>query len=137
VIDFVDGAGNSTTSKDYEYRDYQAYGGNYYRLNQLDLDGTSSYSQVVYVENLLVFEAYPNPIQDKVTLRLGEYSSQSNQILTLEIIDTQGRTTFRENNTLENLENSCSAYFQKASAGSYILQLSNQDKKYIKKVMKR
>lgn len=48
----VDGAGNSTSTIDYEFIDIKPFSGkNYYRLSQTDFDGTKEYLGVVYVNN--------------------------------------------------------------------------------------
>lgn len=68
IIATVDGAGNSSTTSDYSFIDPQRYNStSYYRLKQTDFDGTSKYSEVIYVKNCLGdfkendFIIYPNP----------------------------------------------------------------------------
>lgn len=48
-LGIVDGAGNSTTQKDYSYTDYIPYEQNYYRLAQHDYDGKIQLSEIRYV----------------------------------------------------------------------------------------
>jgi len=48
----IDGAGSSAIQNEYEYTDYSDHSGTiYYRLAQVDYDGTTTYSDVVAVEN--------------------------------------------------------------------------------------
>ncbi len=74
----------------YQYADISAVSevNYYYRLKQLDLDGTHTYSKIVRArvpsENPLVI--YPNPASDKITVRSNE------TILSAEIIDARGQT---------------------------------------------
>jgi hypothetical protein len=50
VLNFIAGAGNSQTEKDYQYLDQNLPAGTYYyRLRQVDYDGKSSFSKVVPV----------------------------------------------------------------------------------------
>ena len=61
----VDAAGNSTQRLDYGYTDNRVLpGATYYRLNQVDLDGTWSYSSVVVISPAgtpLALTTWPNP----------------------------------------------------------------------------
>jgi len=64
----IQGAGTSTERHDYRFTHYTPSAGtNYYRLKQMDFDGTYEYSKVVAVEmkgndDIVIF---PNPAQDK------------------------------------------------------------------------
>ena len=50
VLNFIAGAGNSQTEKDYQYLDQNLPAGTYYyRLRQVDYDGNSSFSKIVPV----------------------------------------------------------------------------------------
>ncbi|MGI4760704.1 MAG: hypothetical protein ACRYF0_08365 [Janthinobacterium lividum] len=63
-------AGNSTTPRQYQARDARPLAGTrYYRLRQLDLDGTATYSPVVSVSATAAgLAAYPNPATGTVQL---------------------------------------------------------------------
>lgn len=64
-------AGNSITRKDYLYIDQNAFNGNnYYRLKQIDLDGSHRYSNVVKVsvDKQQLISKFINPVQGKLTL---------------------------------------------------------------------
>ena len=113
----VAGAGNSIEPLDYSYTDYGIHGGdNYYRLVQVDYDGTSTVSEIV-VANCIEsdveepeVQAYPNPFNGELTLVLDNFD---NRPATIEVYDMLGKLI----------------YIQKASApqNSYetILNLSN------------
>ncbi|RMG70398.1 MAG: T9SS C-terminal target domain-containing protein, partial [Bacteroidetes bacterium] len=57
----------------------------YYRLRQVDMDGSFAYSPSVMVSlDGLAFSIYPNPVQDQLQLQIaGDW--------TAELIDGQGR----------------------------------------------
>jgi hypothetical protein len=66
-ISFVEGSVNSTSAKSYSYTDKLNAAGNYfYRLKQIDLDGSFEYSNIIEVstiapENFEMAQNYPNP----------------------------------------------------------------------------
>ena len=68
TLAFVEGKGTTSEKQSYEYIDRSPeMGVNYYRLNQLDHDGASSYSDVVAVALKsagLAQAFYPNPAKD-------------------------------------------------------------------------
>ncbi|MCI4671421.1 MAG: T9SS type A sorting domain-containing protein [Bacteroidia bacterium] len=72
-IAFVDGIGNSSSSRDYDYLDTEIDGKlYYYRLRQQDRDGRYSYSQTTMVNLDMGLEPkislYPNPVKDMLNL---------------------------------------------------------------------
>lgn len=76
-IGFVSGSGNSNSPKTYTFVDKNPLSGKvFYRLKQIDNDGTLSYSNVVEVEfNKLIpqeftlYQNYPNPFNPATTIR--------------------------------------------------------------------
>lgn len=69
-IGFVKGAGNSVNVQKYVYIDISADNEVlYYRLKQVDYDGTFSYSNIVVVkQNKSSVKLYPNPFENHVTI---------------------------------------------------------------------
>jgi hypothetical protein len=75
-IGSVEGAGNSTTFREYSFTDKSLFfsGKYYYRLKQIDMNGTSKYSQIVdedvNVTPLSYFlgQNYPNPFNPSTTI---------------------------------------------------------------------
>lgn len=65
----VAGARESRTEQTYTFRDHQPLPGlSFYRLRQVDRDGTSTLSQVLSVEATNEFTLYPNPAKDQLSL---------------------------------------------------------------------
>jgi len=67
TIGWQEGSGTSNTLSAYTYTDYNTYRGiNYYRLLQLDFNGTSAYSPAVSITTTAVntIDVYPNPASD-------------------------------------------------------------------------
>ncbi len=82
VLGFVEGLGTSSTGKIYSYKASDLESGSYgFRLKQVDLDGTFSYSPIVEVDivmpgNFLLRDAYPNPFNASTTIELTVSTSQ-------------------------------------------------------------
>ena len=87
--------GNSIKQIDYSYNDYGILGGdNYYRLVQVDYDGTRTASEIVVatcVESEVGepdVQAYPNPFNGELTLLLSNFDNRPAQI---EVYDMLGK----------------------------------------------
>jgi len=93
-VGFVAGAGTSLSPHQYAFPDPNTFDGlSYYRLQQVDLDGTNTFSPVRVVSGLpggTVFSlsAYPNPARDVATL---EVSGPVPADLTLTLYAADGR----------------------------------------------
>jgi hypothetical protein len=73
-VGFVEGAGTTTESRSYSFSDsYSGQGTVFYRLKQIDFDGTSSYSKVIEVDlsnptDFKLNQNYPNPFNPSTTV---------------------------------------------------------------------
>ena len=95
----IAGAGNSIAPLDYSYTDYGVHGGdNYYRLVQVDYDGTRTASEIV-VANCIEASgkpevlAYPNPFNGELTVELENFSNRPARI---DVYDMLGRLVYTE-----------------------------------------
>ena len=130
----VAGAGNSIEPLDYSYTDYGIHGGdNYYRLVQVDYDGTRTVSEIV-VANCIEPEvgepdvqAYPNPFSSDLTVVLDNFG---NRAATIEIYDMLGKLIYTnkvaapQNNyeTILNLSNlPPAAYTVRVSTTDFVI----------------
>ena len=93
-IGFVPGYGNSASPKDYAFADEGAASVApllYYRLKQIDRDGTTDYSAVAEVRagatGFALAQNYPNPFAGATTL---SYSLQQDEHVTLHLHDLLG-----------------------------------------------
>lgn len=86
----ITGAGNSTSLLEYDFEDKTPVEGwSYYRLQQVDFDGTTSFSNVeaVYFEKeASLIHVFPNPANDMVTVE-----GAPKQIETLSLFDMLGK----------------------------------------------
>ena len=90
--------GNSIVSLNYSYTDYGVHGGdNYYRLWQVDYDGSRTASEII-VTNCAEPEigepdvqAYPNPFNGELTLILDNFENRPARI---EVYDMLGKLIY-------------------------------------------
>ena len=134
VIDLVEGAGSTDARSDYRYvHTNPAAGKNYYRLRQVDFDGTGSYSSVVSVhfnraeEDIAIF---PNPVAHELNVAADfDFSAEA----TVEIIAQNG-IVFR----FEQIGKTSAAALDTSSlpAGFYFLRLVNRNQVFVKRFRK-
>ncbi|MEM6343102.1 MAG: T9SS type A sorting domain-containing protein [Bacteroidota bacterium] len=110
----------------------------YYRIRQIDFDGTSSYSKIVLLQNKLRTDhlsAYPNPAEDLLTVSVSFVEAGRGQIC---LIDQQGRVLQAQYLSLQAGEESLiPLQVSHLPAGLYQLRLRNEDsaKVYYQKVV--
>jgi len=98
-IGAVDGAGDSKNTLNYSFTDeFPVNGNNYYRLKQVDKDGTSSFSEVLAVNFSLKNDAeelvvYPNPATSFVSINR---EPNANEKLEVKIYNLQGELVLSE-----------------------------------------
>ncbi len=103
AIGTVPAAGNSSDVRHYQYTDRNAASLNtkqlYYRLKQVDIDGTFSYSSIVSISvkpnsSETLITAFPNPFTESITLQLSEPASGSTD--RVELYSSQGSLVFQK-----------------------------------------
>lgn len=117
-IGFVNGAGNSNSPKEYSFTHKPGQSGKYfYRLKQIDNDGSVTYSNEVEVnvqtpQAFLLDQNYPNPFNPSTTIG---YQLASNSFVTLKVYDLIG-------NEIATLVN------EQQEAGYYSIPFSTSEK---------
>ena len=114
--------GSSSEVVEYEYQDYDVAraGQYYYKIKQVDLDGNSSYTEVIVIDispirvELPKASVYPNPMVDDFTLEVETYEDG----LTIEyaIMDVDGKLATKQTRLAETV-----------TAGKHIFMLSAKD----------
>lgn len=130
-IGTVEGAGTTNEPQSYSLTDTNPVNGlSYYRLKQVDYDGTTAFSQLVQVDYYEGLEGvdvllYPNPANDFVNISV----DATIENLGLRIVDQLGRDVTGEVDRNGNLYTMSTSHL---NAGIYLVEvdLVNQVKKY-------
>ncbi|OJY93551.1 MAG: hypothetical protein BGP13_03935 [Sphingobacteriales bacterium 40-81] len=121
----VSGAGNSTTTKSYEYTDEAPLSGkSYYRITQVDFDGKYSSTPIRLIEmncEGASLRVYPNPASNQITVKAGKAITQVNVLSASGQAVMQYRPSLSQNGGLFNMN------IQQLQSGIYILQIINKD----------
>lgn len=122
TISKINGSGNSSDIRKYEFEDYTASGNyNYYRLMQYDYDGTVSYSNIILIHSprVLPFKFYPNPAKGELTVDLSGIDSRCE----INVRNMEGQLLFRSEGNPGQL---CRFSLPQLSSGMYLLQLKTE-----------
>ncbi len=101
-IGFVPGFGTTTEPKSYSYSDQSVNNGKYYyRLKQVDYDGSYEYSDVVEIEwrvfnSYLLEQNFPNPFNPKTTIEFGIQNKSNVKITILNAIGEEVAVVLNE-----------------------------------------
>jgi hypothetical protein len=117
--------GNSNSLLTYEYHDKRRIpGNNYYRLRQIDRDGTSKLSHIVLLKGkqdfLSISNLYPNPAKEKINVIV---ATPLNQKLSIVITDAAGKTIRQQQTETIAGENIFSVSTNKLAPGTYLLRI--------------
>jgi len=139
-IGFVNGAGNTSETKNYSFADNGVNTGNYhYRLKQIDYNGNYKYYELQNEVTIgvpgkfMLSQNYPNPFNPSTIIN---YQLAVNSFVTIKIFDINGR----EVKQLVNETQSAGYYsvnFSGAglSSGSYFYKISAGDFSAVKKML--
>lgn len=129
----IDGNGNSSVIRNYQTIDNNFVASAYYRLRQIDFNGTENMSQVIFIKNnndkILI---YPNPTSGEIFIQSNE-NKQSN--LNWKLIDAQGKVILNGNDILENVEKTLSNQLKNQSKGMYMIEIQGSKEIYRQKLV--
>jgi hypothetical protein len=117
--------GTSETPLDYGYTDATPFQGhNYYRLQQHDIDGKTSYSNVVdvYFGNETMITLYPNPVNSLLNVDINTPKATS---ATLKVTDATGRVVKVVSMQLSAGANTTQVDLQGLADGMYMIHITN------------
>lgn len=118
--------GNSDQTLNYSFTDLQPEAVNLYRVLQFDIDGHSSSSAIVRIENESAFgqvNVFPNPVYDNLNVQF--YQSKTNRT-EFYVRDLSGRVVLSENATTRVGMNQFSIPMNSLQNGLYVVEfLSN------------
>ena len=136
TIGSVKAAGNSSQALQYTFTDRNATGKtNYYRLRQVDLDGTFAYSAIVTIANNnkvadLTAVAYPNPFSESLNLKLNAPVAKAEVALKT----IEGREVYRQVINQAAATNLSLSNLPKLKPGFYLLNVVVDGKTTVLKV---
>jgi hypothetical protein len=132
----VNGSGKSLSLIDYSFEDlHPLKETSYYRLKQVDIDGSSSYSEIISVQRRsnIGLNVYPHPIR-KGEVSQFDFTISDDEEIELVITDVLGNKIFSKNifakKGLNHFE-----YNNELSSGLYILSLHTQNETLIQKII--
>lgn len=108
----------------------------HYRLNMVDKDGKSEYSNIITVVKQQAFTdatIFPNPVKDVVTV---QFSSQPFEKAAIQITDLQGRIVYNNTTETKSIHSSISINTGSLLKGIYLLKLKVGDKTELFKLIK-
>ncbi|WP_162427065.1 T9SS type A sorting domain-containing protein [Pontibacter pudoricolor] len=136
-------AGNGTSSRKirYSFTDTKPLPEvSYYRLKQVDFDGTHKYSKIISVKNNAltantILEAYPNPFSNKLSVTITVPASEPDA--TLILYNLQGRRLQTIKTALEKGINSFELDTHQLASGVYIIRITGNSSDVSAKVLKK
>jgi len=139
-IGFIGGNGTTTSPQSYTFTDNNLNSACYYRLKQIDYDGSYKYSNEIYlagntVNNFVLNQNYPNPFNPETII---SYELPSAQQVTLKIYNTLGKEIAVLVNQKQE-KGSYSIHFKMpeniTSSGVYVYKLQAGSSSVSKKMM--
>lgn len=139
LIGDTPGKGNTNGISNYSYVDRGAaslgFRTLYYRLRQIDYDGSFEYSPTVELgiaqDKLLSIVGYPNPFQSNLSIR---FSSIQRQDLSIEVVNAIGQKMFSKNTS--DTDGELNIDTSDWSEGVYYLSINSPTYKEVYKVLK-
>ncbi len=132
-LDFVKAHGerhNSNETNHYSFVDTKpAPGTNYYRLKQIDRDGSFEFSEVIAVKGdrinkLQLISVYPNPVKDVLNIKL---ETPVTQKATMIICDAAGKVLIRQSVRLAEGESTFDLPVSVLASGNYFVKIMCTD----------
>ncbi|WP_066406714.1 T9SS type A sorting domain-containing protein [Flavisolibacter tropicus] len=132
TIGKVDAAGNSTYERSYSFTDAANVQGKiYYRLKMVDVDNKFEYSAVVSASNdaaTYTLRLAPNPVVNNIVI-----SGLKNGTSFIRVLNANGEVVAQQQTTKTRTE----IDFTKQPAGSYFIQVTNNNKVLTEKIIKK
>ena len=128
----VNGAGNSSAVKNYSYiNTITTSGVNFYRLQQVDFDGTYTYSGVITTtpcnESATVINLSPNPV--KGLLHINQLGNNTQNIKSVSVINSLGKISHDENVSTQEID------FSNKPNGVYFVYIEFESETIIRRIL--
>ena len=135
----ITGAGNSSTPKNYSYRDHIAIAGNnvFYKLKQIDRDGKFTFSDIIRLSvnsAASSFQVFPNPAINDFTV---SFTANKRGAARLLVRNTNGQTVISKSIDVIKGNNSMLINVSQLKAGMYYISVMNEEINYNAKLQKQ
>ena len=129
MIASVPASGLTTESKNYNYIDKfnETAERIYYRIKQIDLDGSSRYTDIKSIATRITslqIDGFPNPVKDQFQLQI--YAKKEEKV-SMDIVDVLGRLVSREVFTIQEGSNTKNLRLGHFVAGTYFIKVAGND----------
>jgi len=133
-IGVVESAGNTLQTASYALIDEHAYSGtSYYRLKQVDLDGSFEYSDLksVNFSGISLINSYPNPASEEITFII--YSTLATSF-DVTVTDAIGRLVEHSTLSIKEGTNVLDLSLAEYAKGQYLLSIGNETTNHLSQV---
>lgn len=134
-IEKVEGAGTSINTLNYEIFDNRPLNGiSYYRLKQVDFDGTESYSNIVALNKDQMNPAiavYPNPASNIFHMY---FSGFETEVVHINILDNSGRVVYQLNPNILNNPGQV-VDVRNFQSGVYFIHVTSETENFVEKIV--
>ncbi|WP_462249295.1 LamG-like jellyroll fold domain-containing protein [Ekhidna sp.] len=143
VIDIVDSkspSGNSNSVLSYSYIDIEIFSSEqvFYRLKQVDFDGTETLSQIVEIsiesDEQASFNVYPNPVGELLTMEINAPLAGN---AVIELTSLSGNRVIVENVTIGVGVNLIPINTSLLQSGIYIINVNSNSMSFSRKIIKQ
>lgn len=128
-------SGNSSQIFNYTFLDVDVNATAFYKLQQTDLNGLTSLSDIVFLQSDFVIESniYPNPFEDEINVSL---NVKNNSLLTFSLVNANGKLVYSK---MQKAQKNTRFGLKNLPIGWYILTVNNANGKvlFTKKVLKK
>ncbi len=126
----IEGAGNSSENIRYTHPDFEIDNDKlYYRLRQIDFDGTENMSDIIAIKinnkSLAINSIYPNPVRTDTNVFL-QIKSEKNQNLMIEIMDAAGKKYRQINHFIQEGSTVLDINTSDLPKGLFIVRITNE-----------
>ena len=139
AIGTVEGHGTATSQHSYSFadRDYRQGNTAYYRLKQVDFDGSFEYSEVQSVSSELAeafrLNTYPNPVRDRLILTVNAVQPEKATVL---IRNALGQQVLSHRISLQKGKNLQALSLNSLKSGPYFLSIKRTEQVFHQKFVK-
>lgn len=122
----IDAAGESEILVDYHFSDIGTSLLTYYRLKQVDIDGTYAYSDIIKIDTDCtdsagdILDIFPNPVSNSMQIRL---YSNTHEHANIVVMGMQGRVLFKQAFALTEGPNFIDCNVADLAAGTYFVRI--------------